>query len=153
MQKRPGSKALRKGRASLQGQIYLVTAIVLARVPRFSDDDAAISACRALADPVVWRNSRLLCWVLMPDHWHALVQLGESDDLSTLMNRAKSAMAKAANASAGTRGRVWERGFHDHALRSEEALLDTARYIVANPIRAGLVSSVRMYPYWDAVWI
>ncbi|MFV3290267.1 transposase, partial [Pseudomonas sp. NY11955] len=28
-----------------------------------------------------------------------------------------------------------------------------ARYIVANPIRAGLVSRVGDYPHWDAVWL
>jgi len=28
-----------------------------------------------------------------------------------------------------------------------------ARYIVANPLRAGLVESVRDYPHWDAIWL
>jgi len=28
-----------------------------------------------------------------------------------------------------------------------------ARYIVANPIRAGLVDNIGQYPYWDAVWL
>ncbi len=30
--------------------------------------------------------------------------------------------------------------------------MTAARYIIANPVRAGLVYSVRDYPYWDAVW-
>jgi putative transposase len=153
MRKHPGSSALRKGRVSLHGQIYLVTSIALRREPRFAEWDQASHACRALADPRVWRNSRLLCWVLMPDHWHAIVQLGGEDSLSLIVNRAKAAIAKATNASAGGAGRVWERGFHDHALRREENLLEVARYVVANPIRASLVRSVGNYPYWDAVWL
>ena len=153
MRRRLGSRALRKGRTSLHGQIYLVTAVVLGRRAVFSDWRAANHSCRALADPIVWRNSRLLCWVLMPDHWHAVIQLGERDELSAIVNRAKSTMAKAANASVGGRGRVWERGFHDHALRREEDLLEIARYVVANPVRAQLVRSVRDYPWWDAVWL
>lgn len=89
----------------------------------------------------------------MPDHWHGVVQLGERDDLSTIINRAKSAMAKARNRVTGNRGRVWERGYHDHALRRDEDLVKIARYVVSNPVRAGLVQSVRRYPFWDAVWI
>lgn len=89
----------------------------------------------------------------MPDHWHGVVQVGDRDELSLVMNRVKSVMAKARNRVSGNRGRVWDRGFHDHALRREEDLVKIARYVVANPVRAGMVRSVRLYPYWDAVWI
>ena len=34
-------------------------------------------------------------------------------------------------------------GFHDRALRRDEDTLSTARYIVANPLRAGLVKNIR----------
>jgi putative transposase len=48
---------------------------------------------------------------------------------------------------------VWQRGFYDRAIRKEEDLLAVARYIVANPLRAGLVSQLSDYPFWDAVWL
>jgi REP element-mobilizing transposase RayT len=48
---------------------------------------------------------------------------------------------------------IWQDGYHDHALRSEENLQDAARYIVMNPVRAGLVESIREYPLWDAKWL
>ncbi|MFP3408382.1 transposase, partial [Pseudomonas sp. SIMBA_065] len=48
---------------------------------------------------------------------------------------------------------IWQPGYQDHALRREERLVHVARYIVANPLRAGLVKSVRDYPHWDAVWL
>jgi putative transposase len=51
------------------------------------------------------------------------------------------------------KGRIWQDGFHDHALRKEEAVIDAARYIVANPLRAGLVGSVKDYSHWDAIWL
>jgi hypothetical protein len=38
-------------------------------------------------------------------------------------------------------------------LRSDEDVIATARYIIANPIRAGIVEKVGAYPLWDAVWI
>jgi hypothetical protein len=37
--------------------------------------------------------------------------------------------------------------FYDHALRSTEGILPAVRYIVANPVRAGLVTNVADYPY------
>jgi len=50
-------------------------------------------------------------------------------------------------------GALWQRGFHDHALRRDEDIEDIARYIVANPLRAGLVRHIGDYPHWDAIWI
>jgi REP element-mobilizing transposase RayT len=50
-------------------------------------------------------------------------------------------------------GRLWQPGYHDHALRREEDLVATARYLVANPLRAGLVQHIGDYPLWDAVWL
>jgi REP element-mobilizing transposase RayT len=48
---------------------------------------------------------------------------------------------------------LWQEGYHDHALRQEEDIKQIARYIVANPLRAGLVQSVADYPLWDAIWL
>ena len=49
--------------------------------------------------------------------------------------------------------RIWAPAFHDHAIRREQAVLNAARYIVLNPVRAGLVAGPAKYPYWDAVWL
>jgi putative transposase len=32
-------------------------------------------------------------------------------------------------------------------------LLSAARYIVANPLRAGIANSLAEYPHWDATWL
>ncbi len=40
----------------------------------------------------------------------------------------------------------WQRSFYDHALRTDEDLVHTARYVLANPVRAGLVHDFRDYP-------
>ncbi len=50
-------------------------------------------------------------------------------------------------------GSLWQKGFYDHALRENENVQGIARYIVANPLRAGLVEQVGDYPLWDAVWV
>jgi putative transposase len=48
---------------------------------------------------------------------------------------------------------IWQSSFHDRALRSEAELKPAARYVIANPVRAGLVASVRDYPFWNAAWL
>lgn len=95
----------------------------------------------------------MLAWVLMPDHVHWLLQLGERDELSVVVNRLKSASARHANRALGRTGAIWAKAFHDHALRGEDDLQDVARYVVANPLRAGLVTRIGDYPFWNAVWL
>ncbi|TDV54562.1 REP element-mobilizing transposase RayT [Pseudomonas graminis] len=93
-----------------------------------------------------------LAWVVMPDHFHWLVELGECE-LEILVLGVKSHTARNVNKSLDRSGRFWQRGFHDRAIRYEEDLQSVARYIIANPIRAGLVSRVQDYPLWDAIWV
>jgi REP element-mobilizing transposase RayT len=81
-----------------------------------------------------------------------LLELGEAG-LSVILKRFKARTAVLLNREIGREGRFWEPGFHDHALRREEDLLGVARYIVANPLRAGLVRRLGDYPYWNAVWL
>jgi REP element-mobilizing transposase RayT len=94
----------------------------------------------------------LLAWVLMPDHFHLLVELGPGAHLATLMKSLKSVTALEVGRVIGRKG-IWQHGFHDHALRRSEDLRNAARYIVANPVRAGIVGSVARYPFWDAAWV
>jgi len=68
------------------------------------------------------------------------------------MNRFKALSAKAVSREDGE-ARVWARGYHDHALRQDENLRGAARYIIANPLRAGIVSHPLDYPYWGAAWL
>ena len=149
----PGSAALRRGRTSITGQHYLVTFTTARRMPHFADADVAMCAARVVEDARLWTDARLLAWVLMPDHWHGLIELGARDDLSGLMQRLKANTARCVRAAHPAIRRVWEKGYHDHALRTEESLADAARYLVMNPVRAGLVGRVGDYPFWDAVWV
>lgn len=89
----------------------------------------------------------------MPDHLHLIVELGGTELLSKLMQRVKAATATSANLVSRRSGPVWMPGFHDRALRRHEDVRAVARYVVANPLRAGLAVSIGDYPYWDAVWL
>jgi REP element-mobilizing transposase RayT len=147
-----GRKRLRENRTSEPGRIYLVTFVTAARRRVFDDWDLALAAARAMHGTYS-SKSRVLCWVLMPDHWHGLLELGQGDSLSEAVRRLKGIAARAVNELRRYRGPLWVNGFHDHALRKDEDLVDMARYIVLNPVRAGIVARVGHYPFWDAVWL
>lgn len=88
----------------------------------------------------------------MPDHWHGLLELGQ-EPLQRVVARVKAAVSRALHASGLVEGTPWDHSFHDHALRRDEDMRSAARYIVGNPVRAGLVDSALLYPYWNAVWL
>lgn len=151
--KKSGHAALRKGRASLSNTAYLITATSENREPLFTHYPAACSAARCFEDTALLRESRMLAWVLMPDHAHWLLQLGDQDTLGEVIGRLKSASSRHANRALNRTGPLWSKAFHDHALREEEDLQAVARYIVANPLRAGLVKRIGDYSFWNAVWL
>jgi REP element-mobilizing transposase RayT len=144
---------LRAGRVSLASQVYLVTFTTYHRRRHFADFDRGCRMARAMCGFSRNSTTRVLAWVLMPDHWHGLVEVGAGDDLSDWVGRLKGASAFGLRRAEPGVGRIWADGFHDHALREDEALVDCARYIVLNPVRAGLVVRVGDYPFWDAVWL
>jgi len=148
----PGTSASRRGRHTQKNGIYFITAITDQRIPWFQELSFAQIMCRILASPAGLADAENLCWVVMPDHVHLLVRIGETP-LQKVLNRLKSRSARLLNLEIGRTGRFWDPGFHDHALRREESIVDVARYIVANPIRAGLVRRYGDYPYWNAVWL
>ena len=88
----------------------------------------------------------------MPDHWHSLITL-QTGTISNFMQRIKGRSAIAINRALGNQGKLWQKGFHDRAIREEEDLQVIARYIVANPLRASLVKKIGDYPLWDAIWL
>lgn len=98
-------------------------------------------------------DAKLLAWVLMPDHAHWLLQTGLQEPLPHAVNRLKASSARNTNLILGRTGSLWARGFHDRALRQEEDLRCAARYVITNPLRAGLGRRVGDYPFWNCVYV
>lgn len=93
-----------------------------------------------------------MAWVLMPDHLHWLFRLGEGFALADVMQDFKGRSARDIRRRGEVR-KIWQRGYHDHALRAEEDVQGVAHYLVANPLRAGLVRRAGDYPHRNAVSI
>jgi REP element-mobilizing transposase RayT len=144
------SHRLRRGRVSETGRVYHVRFSVRPGSPLIHSLPMARQVIHALKS--VSPAAVTLCFVVMPDHVHWLFEL-RGDDLSSTVQKAKSRASRAIRSEPDRAAFAWRSGFFDRALRGEDELLPTARYIVANPLRAGLVKSLRNYPHWDAIWL
>ena len=143
---------LRIGRFSEPGRIYLITAVVHQRQPFFADWRLGRLVVKQLREAQEDGWADFLTWVVMPDHVHCLLQLRDRT-LAEVMCRIKARSSRAVNLALRRQGRLWQKGYHDRAVRKEEDLKDLARYVILNPVRAGLVTRVHDYPLWDACWL
>ena len=148
-----GTKELRKGRFSGVNQIYHVITCTDGSQRILHGLRIGRVVVRAIKREDDAGHTETLAFVIMPDHVHWLLQLCGTRSISMCVNTFKSFATRRINGLVGRSGRLWQKGFYDRAIRREEDLKAVARYIVANPLRAGLVRTLRDYPYWDAKWI
>ena len=140
-------KNLRKGRFSQTAQIYHITSTTINREPIFQELQAARCLINMLRDAELQQRAYTLAFMVMPDHFHWLMQLGETQLLSQIVRSVKARTSHRLGRA------IWQKGFYDHALRKDEDIQSAARYIIANPLRAGLVQHIGDYPHWDAIWL
>ena len=151
--RRPGAHRLRIGRCSEKNRIYHVVTSTADREPYFSNLLVGRLVVNAMRREDEASHTTTLAFVVMPDHLHWLFSLNGSRSLSDTTGIMKSWSTRQINSFLGRRGRIWRPGFYDHAIRVDDVLVRVARYIIANPLRAKLVTSVRHYSLWDSVWI
>ncbi len=87
-------------------------------------------------------NTALGRYVIMPDHVHLFVRVDVESLLSQWVGGLKRAMSVAVSTT-----RLWQPGFFDHVLRSDEAYSEKWEYVRENPVRAGLAEAADDWPY------
>jgi putative transposase len=91
----------------------------------------------------------IIAYCFMPDHVHLLVAGEREDaDLKRFSKLAKQYSGFYFRRSTGRA--LWQRYGFERALRNEERTATVARYVVANPVRAGLVRAPVEYPFWGS---
>jgi putative transposase len=78
--------------------------------------------------------------VVMPDHLHMLASFAPEVRMRTTLRAWKRFTAR-------TTALEWQRDWFDHRLRTEESYREKADYILANPVRAGLIARAEDWPY------
>ena len=71
------SHRLRLGRVSEAGRLYLITAVTQDREPVFSDLNNARILVNTLRMEALENGVQTWCYVVMPDHFHWLMQLND----------------------------------------------------------------------------
>lgn len=148
-----GYRALLRGRSSQSGSEYFITFCTHDRRCGLTASEVApfiLAEIHRMETDLVWL---LRCAVIMPDHFHLLIQLAEKLTLGRAVARLKSKSGRALK----TAGIRWQDGYHEHRMRPKEERLHVFLYIYLNPYRANLLSSRNIWPWFvcsetDRLW-
>jgi REP element-mobilizing transposase RayT len=157
--------------------LYFVTACTEQRRPILANPEVHASF-RQFCQAGLTRGVFVGNYVLMPDHLHLFVVLGEEyvqERASALTERRYSGAPVAAdcdrrllplsdwvkslkNSLSKTLRAMeisaphWQKGFFDHVLRSEESYSEKWLYVVENPVRKGLVKQAGEWSFQGEIY-
>jgi putative transposase len=86
-------------------------------------------------------------YVLMSNHFHLLVTPTTETGLPQMMQAVGRRYVRYFNNAQGRSGTLWEGRYRSTLIETERYLLTCMAYIDLNPVRAGLVSQARDYPW------
>jgi REP element-mobilizing transposase RayT len=128
------------------GALWHVTARGNERREIFVDDEDRREFLRLLGRSVGLFGWKLHAWVLMSNHFHLFVATPEAT-LSRGMRQLDGDYAQYFNRRHGRGGHVFQGRFKAVLVQREAHLLELARYVVRNPVRAGLTKSPEDWPW------
>ena len=96
-------------------------------------------------------NMRVLAFVLMPNHFHMLLQPRHAGDIPRMMQWLCTKYATHFHERHGTTGHVFQGRYRCLAVESDEHLWNAAAYIERNATRAGLVREVSEWPWGSGI--
>lgn len=128
-----------------EGRVFLATLCTLGKREVFTDLDFGRRCVGLLVELRRARGNPVFAYCLMPDHAHLVLGVRRESSLTSFVQAWKSLTTRE------WRGRrrgqsLWQRSFHDRAQRQHEHLRATCLYVLANPVRKGLVREWREYP-------
>ena len=96
------------------------------------------------------KRYRMHAWTIMPNHVHVLFSIVPDHPLGTVVSSWKRFTARQANVLLNRSGAFWQTEYWDRFIRNEEHFAATESYIDQNPVKAGLVTDARLWPYGSA---
>ena len=127
-------------------EICSVTIAVRNRQPVFADPSIASDAIGVLRSLTAARGVRIFAFCVMPDHVHLVMSPSENCSIITFVGQFKNLVLRSSWKHRVV-GSFWQQGFWDHFLRADDDLRPAVEYVLANPVRAGLVDEGHLYPY------
>jgi REP-associated tyrosine transposase len=126
--------------------LYFVTFTTRNRKAIPSLDVARVALERYARHGIDKFNVALGRYVIMPDHVHLFVRGGRNFTLSVWVGGLKHAISVALKSP-----KLWQPGFFDHILRSDESYAEKWNYVRGNPVRAGLVKGAGDWLYQEEI--
>jgi REP element-mobilizing transposase RayT len=133
-------------RIEFPGAIHHVTSRGAARAPIYHDPFDRELFLELLAESVERHDWRCHAYCLMTNHYHLLLET-TSPTLATGMQRLNSRYAKAFNRRHERSGHLFESRYRTIIVERESHLLEVARYVVLNPVRAGACAEPGAWPW------
>lgn len=98
---------------------------------------------------------RLLAWIVMPNHVHALIEPINGWEVAKIVATWKKFTARLINTHLTAKGEkplhpFWHREYWDRFMRDERHFEQTIAYIHNNPVKAGLVARPEQWPWSSA---
>jgi putative transposase len=132
--------------APQETRTYLVTAVTAERRSLFQVTATAELLERTILDYRSQGKFLLHAFVIMPDHFHALITPAPDVSLEKAMQFIKGGFSFRLKSKLD----VWMRIFNESQIMTEEKFMSCARYIEENPVRRGLVSTPEAYVFSSA---
>lgn len=126
-------------RIEFSGALYHVTARGDRREPIYDDDEDRESFLHTLAEVVERFNWICHAYCLMTNHYHLVVETPDGN-LSKGMRHLNGVFTQASNRRHRRSGHLFQGRFKAVLVDADAYLLELARYVVLNPVRAGMVS-------------
>jgi len=141
---------MRKPRISYNGAILHVTqrGINKSYIFRNSLDKRVFLAM--LLKIVTLYDFSVLYYVIMDNHYHLLLQLGETH-ISKIMHHLHTNYARYFNRRHKREDTVFGRRYSSTLIRTDAQLFRVIYYIAYNPVKAGLAAHPQEY-HWSAHW-
>ena len=93
----------------------------------------------------------VVAFVVMPDHVHLLYRSAPGENLAKTLQALKGSSAHSLTRTGVRHAPVWQSETFDRVIRNERELVETWRYIEANPVRKGLATAAEEFR-WSSAW-
>lgn len=133
-------------RLEYHGALYHVTSRGDGREDIYLDDDDRASALAVLAEVVQRYNWLIHAYCLMTNHYHLLIETPDGN-LAQGMRQLNGVYTQRFNRRHKRVGHVFQGRYKAIIVQKESYLLELARYIVLNPVRAQMVRSAKDWPW------
>jgi putative transposase len=132
--------------APQETRTYLVTAVTAERRSLFQVTATAELFERTLLGYRSQGKFLLHAFVIMPEHFHALITPAPDVSLEKAMQFIKGGFSFRLK----SKHDVWMRSFNESQILTEEKFVSCVRYIEANPVRRGHTATPQAYPFSSA---